>query len=113
MHELAITQGVVDAVTVRTGSARVVSVRVTVGRLAGVVPDAMRFCFELVTTGTPLEGAALEIEQPDGRGHCRTCGAEFLLPDLVLLCDCGSADVEILAGRELSVASVVLAGAGR
>ena len=109
MHELAITQSVVDAVTERTGSAPVTCVRVRVGRLAGVVPDAMRFCFELVTAGTPLAGAALEIEQPEGRGHCRTCGADFGLVDLVLLCRCGSADVDVLAGRELAVASVVLA----
>jgi hydrogenase nickel incorporation protein HypA/HybF len=110
MHELAITQSVVDAVTARTGTAPVAGVRVRVGRLAGVVPDAMRFCFDLVTAGTPLEGAALEFEQPEGRGRCRACGSEFVLADLILLCDCGSADVEVLAGRELAVASVVMAG---
>jgi hydrogenase nickel incorporation protein HypA/HybF len=109
MHELAITQGVVHAVTERTGSAPVASVRLRVGRLAGVVPDAMRFCFELVTAGTPLEGARLEFEQPEGQARCRTCGEVFVLADLVLLCSCGSADVEVLAGRELAVASVVLA----
>jgi hydrogenase nickel incorporation protein HypA/HybF len=110
MHELSITQSVVEAVTERTGSAAVVSVRLRVGRLSGVVPDAMRFCFELVTAGTPLEGAVLEFDRPEGRGSCRTCGAEFVLPDAVLLCHCGSADVEVLAGRELAVASVVLGG---
>ncbi len=109
MHELAITQGVVDAVTARTGTAPVASVRVRVGRLSGVVPDAMRFCFELVTAGTPLDGAALEFEQPEGRARCRSCGTEFALADLILLCGCGSADVEVLAGRELAVASVVMA----
>jgi len=109
VHELGITQNVVDAVTERTGSAPVAIVRLRVGRLAGVVPDAMRFCFELVTAGTPLEGAALEIEQPEGRGRCRACGAAFGLADLILLCDCGSADVEVLTGRELSVVSVALA----
>jgi hydrogenase nickel incorporation protein HypA/HybF len=109
MHELAITQSVVDAVTERTGSTPVASVRLRVGRLAGVVPDAMRFCFELVTSGTSLEGAMLEIEQPEGRGRCRACGSDFVLADLILLCPCGSADVEVLAGRELAVASVVLA----
>jgi hydrogenase nickel incorporation protein HypA/HybF len=109
MHELAITQSVVNAVTERTGTAPVARVRLRVGRLAGVVPDAMRFCFELVTSGTPLDGAVLEFDQPEGRGRCRTCGAAFTLADLVLLCDCGSADVEVLAGRELAVASVVLA----
>jgi hydrogenase nickel incorporation protein HypA/HybF len=109
VHELAITQSVVDAVTERTGSAPVACVRVRARRLAGVVPDAMRFCFGLVTAGTPLEGAALEIERPEGCGHCRTCGADFGLVDLVLLCRCGSADVQVLTGRELAVASVVMA----
>ena len=109
MHELAITESVVDAVTERTGTTPVAVVRLRVGRLAGVVPDALRFCFELVTAGTPLEGAALELEEPEGRGRCRTCEAEFVLADLIMLCDCGSADVEVLTGRELAVASVVLA----
>jgi hydrogenase nickel incorporation protein HypA/HybF len=109
MHELAITQGVVDAVTERTGDVPVATVRLRVGRLSGVVPDAMRFCFELITAGTPLEGAVLEIDQPEGRGRCRGCGDAFVLSDPILLCACGSADVEVLAGRELAVASVVLA----
>lgn len=106
MHELSITQGVVDAVTARTGEAAVASVRVRVGRLSGVVPDAMRFCFELVTDGTPLSGARLEIDEPEGRGRCHSCGNEIELRDLILLCPCGSADVEVTAGRELAVASV-------
>lgn len=109
MHELAITQSVVEAVTARTGSARVAEVHVRVGRLSGIVPEAMRFCFDLVTDGTPLEGATLEIEQPAGRGRCRRCGDDLELVDLVLLCGCGSADVEVLAGRELAVASVQMA----
>jgi hydrogenase nickel incorporation protein HypA/HybF len=110
MHELAITQDVVDTVTARTGDAVVTGVRLRVGRLAGVLPDAMRFCFELVTAGTPLQGATLEFDQPEGRGRCRSCGAEFELADPILLCACGSADVQVLAGRELAVASVVVAG---
>ncbi len=106
MHELAITQSVVDAVTERTGATPVAAVRLRVGRLAGVVPDAMAFCFELVTAGTPLDGASLEIEQPPGRARCRACGADFELVDLILLCPCGSADVELTTGGELQVSSV-------
>jgi hydrogenase nickel incorporation protein HypA/HybF len=109
MHELAVTQSVVDAVLERTGTAPIARVRVRVGRLAGIVPDAMRFCFELVTAGTPLEGAALEFDRPEGRARCRSCNAEFEVADLILLCGCGSADVEVLTGRELAVASVVMA----
>ncbi len=106
MHELALTQSVVDLVAERTRGRRVVAVRVEVGELSGVVPDAMRFAFDLATAGTPLEGASLDIEETAGRIRCRTCGAVSPSPDQLLLCPCGSADVEVVAGRELRVLSV-------
>ncbi len=106
MHELAITQSVVDMVVDRTAGRQVASVQVQVGRLSGVVADAMRFCFDLATAGTPLAGAALEIDEVAGRATCRSCGAEFEVSDLILLCSCGSADVGIVAGKELRVTSV-------
>lgn len=109
MHELAITQSIVEAVTDHTGGAKVATVRLRVGKLSGVVPDAMRFCFDMVTDGTTLQGARLEIQEPEGRGHCRGCGDDFALPDPVLLCPCGSADVQVLSGRELSLTSVEVA----
>ena len=109
MHELAVTQSVVDAVLERTGEHRVLEVRLRVGRLSGVVPEAMRFCFDLVTEGTPLQGATLDIEEPEGSATCRRCGSTFDLPDLILLCPCGSADVDVLTGRELAIRSVEVA----
>ena len=109
MHELAIAESVVSSVLERTGDRPVSVVRVRVGALAGVVPDALTFCFDLATAGTPLEGARIEVEQCPGQGHCNTCGRDFTLADAFLLCDCGSADVELLSGRELSVTSVEVA----
>jgi hydrogenase nickel incorporation protein HypA/HybF len=109
VHELSITQSVVDAVADHAAGSRVLSVRLTVGRLSGVVPDAMRFCFELLAEGTPLDGARLDIDEPAGAAHCGSCGSDFALPDLVLLCPCGSADVAVLAGRELKIRSVEVA----
>ena len=109
MHELAVSQSVLDAVLERTGDARVTVVRLDVGRLSGVVPDALRFCFELVAEGTPLEGADLRIGEPPGRAHCSGCGADFGIDDPILLCPCGSADVSVTAGRDLRVRSVEVA----
>jgi hydrogenase nickel incorporation protein HypA/HybF len=106
MHELAIAESVVSSVLERTGDRHVSVVRLRVGRLAGVVPDALDFCFELAAAGTPLEGASLEIIEEHGRAHCRSCETDFTLNDAILLCDCGSADVALLSGRELSVTSV-------
>ncbi len=109
MHELSITQSVVESVVERTGDQRVVGVRLQVGRLSGVVADSMRFCFELVTDGTPLEGARLDIDEPPGTARCRDCGETFGVEDLILLCGCGSADVAVLTGRELAICSVEVA----
>ena len=106
MHELAIAESVVASVLEHTGGRRVAVVRLRVGRLAGVVPDALSFCFELATTGTTLEGASLELVEEHGRAHCRTCACDFTVDDPILLCGCGSADVELLSGQDLSVTSV-------
>jgi hydrogenase nickel incorporation protein HypA/HybF len=67
VHELSITQSVVDAVSEHAAGSRVLAVRVTVGRLCGVAPDAMRLCFELITEGTQLQGARLDIDVLAGR----------------------------------------------
>jgi hydrogenase nickel incorporation protein HypA/HybF len=77
-----------------------------IGELSGVVPDAIRFCFDLATEGTPVAGAALEIVEVAGRCACRACGQEFHPADKLLLCGCGSADVAIVAGEELRITSV-------
>jgi hydrogenase nickel incorporation protein HypA/HybF len=108
MHELAITQSVVDMVVERTAGRQISLVRLEVGRLSGVMPDAMEFCYELVIAGTPLEGSTLVIEQTPAAAHCRSCGQDFAVEDLILLCPCGSAEVEVIAGRELRVLSVEL-----
>ena len=106
MHELAITQSVVDMVVERMAGRRIAAVRIRVGELSGVVPDAMLFCYDVVTAGTDLEGSRLEIEHTPGRAHCRDCAQDFALPDLIMLCGCGSANVQLTGGRELEVSSV-------
>ena len=106
MHELAITQSIVDAVSERAGDSRVTTVRLQVGQLSGVVPRAIQFCFELVTDGTTLQGAVLMIDELPGVGYCNDCGLDISLPDLILLCPCGSANVRVVSGRELAVQSI-------
>jgi hydrogenase nickel incorporation protein HypA/HybF len=106
VHELAITEGIVAAVVERMPDTTVRRVHLEIGRLSGVVPDAVRFAFDLVTAGTTLDGAVLEIDEPGGRVACRSCAAEFDSDDVIALCPCGSADVELVRGRELRIRAV-------
>ena len=66
MHELGITQDLVDLVAERTVGRRVVAVNVRIGDAAGIVADAMAFAFDVVTYQTALEGARLVIEEVAG-----------------------------------------------
>jgi hydrogenase nickel incorporation protein HypA/HybF len=106
MHEMGITQSIVETIGARLGDAPVHRVRLEIGALSGVLPDAVRFAFELVTPGTTLEGAVLEIDEPEGAARCRTCGAAFGTAEVLPLCGCGSADVEVLGGRQLRIRDV-------
>ncbi|BBX70805.1 hydrogenase maturation nickel metallochaperone HypA/HybF [Mycolicibacterium psychrotolerans] len=106
MHEMAITQSVVDAVCEHAAGRRVYGVRLEIGALCALVPDSMQFCFELATEGTLAEGAQLDIDLRPGAGRCRVCGGCFVLTDFILLCPCGSADVEVLEGRDLRILSM-------
>lgn len=106
VHELSIAQSVVDAVCEKADGRIIRSVRLEVGRLCAVIPDSLLFCFDMVTAGTQAQGASLRIDEIETRARCRECGADFLPPDMFLLCECGSADVEVLAGRELRILSM-------
>ena len=109
MHELAIAEEVIALVAARTEGARVTRVVLEIGRLCAVLPDAMRFCFDLATEGTVAEGAKLEIVEIPGRGLCRGCGSEIALDRPFARCRCGSSDLEWLSGEELRIKEVTLA----
>ncbi|TQK42734.1 hydrogenase nickel incorporation protein HypA/HybF [Streptomyces sp. SLBN-118] len=112
MHEMSIAVAVVDQVERAAAEAgdvaAVTSVRLLVGELAGVVPDALSFCFELACAGTVLEGAELVTESVPGRARCEACADEWAVGMPPQLCCplCGKATDELLSGRELQIAGV-------
>jgi hydrogenase nickel incorporation protein HypA/HybF len=106
MHELGITEEVVSLVCQRAGTARVRRVVLEIGRLTAVLPDAVRFCFDLCAADTRAEGAELEIVETPGRARCRQCEAVFALERPWGQCGCGGTDLEWLAGDELRVREI-------
>ncbi|MFJ9680719.1 hydrogenase maturation nickel metallochaperone HypA [Streptomyces sp. NPDC101194] len=111
MHEMSIAMAVVGQVeeAARSGGAvGVTSVRLQVGELAGVVPDALSFCFELACAGTVLEGAELIVDSVRARARCAPCADEWAVGMPPMLCCpvCGEATAELLSGRELQIADV-------
>ena len=107
MHELSIAQALLAIVERHAVGRRVTRVEVRVGHLRQVVPDSLRFAFELITTGTELEGAELAIEEVPARVLCKACAAETVLEEFPAHCgECGALDVEVTAGDDLLVVSI-------
>jgi hydrogenase nickel incorporation protein HypA/HybF len=112
MHEMSVALAVVDQVVEaadRAGDVTAVSaVRLRVGELAGVVPDALAFSFELACAGTLLEGAELVTEAVPGRARCTPCAHEWAvgMPPRLTCPSCGGTRTDLLAGRELQIVDV-------
>lgn len=89
MHEIAVCQSLLEqAMRARVAQPfdRVVSVRLAVGRLSRVEPDALQVAFELLSRDTFLEGAVLEIDRPPVQAVCEACGAESAVESRIPRC---------------------------
>jgi hydrogenase nickel incorporation protein HypA/HybF len=110
MHELSIMQSALNVVLDQAreaGATRVHAIRLRIGALSGVVPDALEFAFEALAPGTPAEDAKLAIENVPARFWCATCAREFQSDDMFAECpDCHNLSGDIRAGREMEVASL-------
>jgi hydrogenase nickel incorporation protein HypA/HybF len=115
MHELSIAQGLVEVACealakCEPAPARVGSLRVRIGGLAGVVPDALEFCYGLSVEGTPLAGSRLVIEPQPVVVFCPRCLENRTLEgDFRFRCPvCDTPTPELVHGRELELISMEL-----
>jgi hydrogenase nickel incorporation protein HypA/HybF len=107
MHEMSITQGIIDICVQHAAGRRVLSLEVEIGELSNVVPEAVEFCFEACSLGTMLEGARLNIVRVPGKGHCRECGADTPLTTTFSACQrCGGYRITIESGEEMRVREI-------
>ena len=110
MHEASIMQSVFDLAFEqfqRESATRIVRLRLRVGALAGVVPEALAFAFEAMKPDTPAADADLEFERIPARLVCRHCPREFEPDDYPAACpDCGAWDVDVRQGHELDLVLV-------
>jgi hydrogenase nickel incorporation protein HypA/HybF len=102
---MSLAEGIVDILeeeSQRHGFERVLQVRVAVGALGGVEPEALQFCFDAVCRGTLAEGATLNIERVPGQAWCLGCTQVVQLSERYDACpQCGGFELQLQAGDEL------------
>ena len=87
-----------------------------VGELSHIEDEQLRFCYEAITTETPLEGSRLEIEKIDAMVKCPHCsyrgrpkywdGALSGIPVATLECPSCGKTTQPTDGQECAIKSV-------
>jgi len=114
MHEMGIAMQVaeiaVGAIPADQIGQQVSRVNVRIGKLSAVVPESLRFCFEIIVKDGPLSGCLLNIEEMPVTSRCLDCGHQWTVDRPVFLCEsCNSGRIRIISGQELEVTSIELA----
>ena len=114
MHEMGIAMQIIEvagaAVPADMAGIKIERVNLKIGRLSSVVPESLRFCFEIVAKDTPFHEAELVIEDIPVVIRCNDCRTLSTLNEPVFECrKCNSSSVDIISGRELDIDSIEVA----
>lgn len=110
MHELALTQGIIDIVLSeqkRQGFERVLEISLKVGEFSGVIPQCIREFFPIAAEKSPAKDAQLAIETVPAVFDCMDCGHKGDADRKNACCAlCGSTAIKMTSGREFYVESI-------
>lgn len=107
MHELSLAISIVEQVSVaahQSGAEKILSVRVFIGPLSGVIQESLEFCFTEACFGTIAEGAAFIVEKTPLLIKCSRCEKESEVTPHNLFCPlCNIGEVKVVSGTEFKI----------
>ncbi|MDC0835028.1 hydrogenase nickel incorporation protein HypA [Leptolyngbya valderiana BDU 20041] len=110
MHEVGIMERTLEIAIDRaksSGATTIHRLKMRVGVLSGVVPEALNFAFDVVSEGTIAQNATFEIEKIPARCHCPQCQTDFQPEDIVFECpNCHRITSKVISGKELELSSM-------
>ena len=110
MHELGITENIVNIALAKAGEAqasRIGQINLVIGEMSGFVADCIQFYFDSLSRDTIAQGAVLHFELVPAQLRCRNCSTIFAPQDTLWFCpECHGQSVEISKGRELYMESI-------
>ncbi len=112
MHELSVAQeilGIIKQYVPDPKPNTIKSVKVNIGKLSNILTDSLTFCFDAITSDTPLNGVKLEIIETPVKITCTACNKESEIEPPVFACPiCGNNQIRIVSGTELRVDEIEL-----
>ena len=110
MHELGVTQSILDIALEKAKEARatkVTGINLVIGEMSSIVDDCVQFYFDLLSQDTIAHDATLSLKRIPTQVRCRHCGHSFTPDKSQWSCpQCHQWNVEIIAGQELYIDSI-------
>ena len=107
MHELSVTQSVLDIALKNAGKRKIKQVNLVIGQFASIVDDSVQFYWEIISKDTSAEGSVLYFERIPGEMTCQNCGCTFRPAGETFDCPaCSSPFVRISKGEEFQIDSI-------
>jgi hydrogenase nickel incorporation protein HypA/HybF len=110
MHEVGIMQSalaIAEQQALAAGARSIHEIRLRVGQMSGVVPEALEHAFAILREGTMAEKAHLVVDYVSAVCWCSICNSEFESSGLFCICpDCKTPSGDVRKGRELEIISL-------
>lgn len=108
MHELPITESILKIVNEeadKNNVKKVISIKLVIGELTGILPECIQLYFDLISKGTKSEGAKLIINKVFVRKKCLICNSENEIN--AKHCKfCHSDNLKLTGGKEFFIESI-------
>jgi hydrogenase nickel incorporation protein HypA/HybF len=109
VHEFSIAEALLGQVLKHgPAGARISGVRIRVGALRGLEPEALQMSWTAVTIGSAIEGAVLEVDQLPWAITCSSCGRVWESRVPFVSCECGNDTPAPVGGDELEIVSLTI-----
>lgn len=110
MHELAVTESILDIASrhaVQANAAQVTDIYLVIGQLSSIVDESVQFYWDIISQQSICEKARLHFKRIPARLSCLDCGKEYTIEKGLEVCpECHSANVIIQAGEEFYMDSI-------
>jgi hydrogenase nickel incorporation protein HypA/HybF len=107
MHELSLTENLLDVALKNSAERKIVHVNLLIGEFSDEREEAIQFYWDDLAKGTPAENAKLLFKRVDAEMKCLECETEFHPDDEAAFCpNCGSYRLTLLSGDDVRLESI-------
>jgi hydrogenase nickel incorporation protein HypA/HybF len=111
MHELPVTQSILDIALRHADGKRITDIHIVMGELSKLVDDSIQFYWDMIAKDTAAEGAKLHFRRVPAEFQCMVCFEKYHPNSEEFSCPyCGSVGAKIVAGEEFFMEAIDVEG---